>query len=62
MAQPSNPGLWEKCKLKARATDEGTPRGRWGARKMVLARRDYQRNGGKWVERNMNARIRGLKR
>lgn len=46
--KPSNPALWNKIKKKNRATSEGSPPGRWGVRKAVLSRLDYEEQGGRW--------------
>ena len=48
MAQPTDPKLWEEAKKEQRATSEGSPPGRWSARKAVLAQREYERRGGGW--------------
>ncbi len=48
MAQPTDPALWERVKKGQRETSEGTPPGRWSARKAVLAQREYERQGGGW--------------
>lgn len=48
--KPDKPSLWDATKRKYRATDKGTPKGKWGASKAVLAKRDYQRKGGRWVQ------------
>lgn len=48
MAQPKNPALWRRLLKKHRATSEGSPPGRWSARKAILARREYEGQGGEW--------------
>lgn len=47
---PTHPEVWREIKDRWRATDEGTEPGRWGARKSVLAQREYAERGGGFVE------------
>ena len=45
---PTEPALWELVKRKHRASSEGGEKGRWSARKSVLAQLEYRRRGGGW--------------
>lgn len=52
---PTKPALWNAIKKKARASSAGSPPGRWSARKSALARREYEKRGGKWEATNQPA-------
>jgi hypothetical protein len=45
---PTRPQVWHQARLRARATDAGSPPGRWSARKAVLAQVSYKKRGGRW--------------
>lgn len=47
---PTDPGLWQLVKKKARATSEGSPAGRWSAQKAVRAQLEYRRRGGRFKQ------------
>ncbi len=48
--KPSDPALWERVKKRQRASSQGSPPGRWGARKAALAKLEYKKRGGKWEQ------------
>ena len=48
--KPTKPALWEKAKADARATSEGSPPGRWFARKAARAQLEYRKRGGGWTQ------------
>jgi hypothetical protein len=45
VAQPTDPALWERVKKGQRETSEGTPPGRWSARKAGLDNFGYESLG-----------------
>ena len=47
---PTEPALWQLVKRKVRAGAEGGEKGRWSARKSVLAQLEYRRRGGRWKQ------------
>jgi hypothetical protein len=46
----ANHALWGAIVKKYRATSEGSPPGRWSARKAVLSQLEYEKRGGGWKE------------
>jgi hypothetical protein len=48
--RPTKPELWEQVKKHQRASSQGSPPGRWGARKAALAKLEYKQKGGGWTQ------------
>ena len=48
--KPTKPALWKTTTAKYRATSEGSPPGRWSARKAARAQLEYKKRGGGWKE------------
>jgi hypothetical protein len=46
---PTKKFLWDRMKKKHRATDNGSPPGRWSVEKAVAAQLEYEREGGSWT-------------
>jgi hypothetical protein len=49
---PTKPALWRSITKKARETSEGSKKGRWSARKAVLAQVSYKKRGGGWTTKD----------
>lgn len=46
--KPDKPALWKRMLKKARNSSNGGEKGRWSAKKSILAQIGYAQKGGKW--------------
>lgn len=47
---PSNPQLWQSIREKYKQASRGGEAGKWSPRKLALALRRYEKEGGKWQD------------
>lgn len=48
--KPSNPQLWKSISQKYKQASRGGEAGKWTPRKLALALRRYEKEGGKWED------------
>lgn len=53
--KPSNPQLWKSIREKYKQATRGGEAGKWTPRKLALALRRYEKEGGKWEDSKRGA-------